>query len=137
MWTPERVTLLKKLAAEGLSASQIANELEGVSRNAVIGKIHRLGFRLKPKPPKSNHPRPIKKFKLNPQFKLSPVVSRQLPLENIDVKREDGVNFANLKDNQCRWPFGEVDLYFCGRPKADYSRSYCPHHEYASRGHPK
>jgi GcrA cell cycle regulator len=41
-WTDERVELLKKLWAEGLSASQIANQLGGVSRNAVIGKVHRL-----------------------------------------------------------------------------------------------
>ena len=41
-WTEERVELLKKLWAEGLSASQIAAQLGGVSRNAVIGKVHRL-----------------------------------------------------------------------------------------------
>ena len=41
-WTDERVELLKKLWAEGLSASQIATQLGGVSRNAVIGKVHRL-----------------------------------------------------------------------------------------------
>ena len=42
-WTDERVELLKTLWAEGLSASQIANRLGGVTRNAVIGKVHRLG----------------------------------------------------------------------------------------------
>ena len=41
-WTDERVELLKKLWNEGLSASQIAAQLGGVSRNAVIGKVHRL-----------------------------------------------------------------------------------------------
>ena len=43
-WTEERVELLKKLWAEGLSASQIAGRLGGVTRNAVIGKVHRLGL---------------------------------------------------------------------------------------------
>lgn len=43
-WTDERIELLKKLWAEGLSASQIAAELTGVTRNAVIGKVHRLGL---------------------------------------------------------------------------------------------
>ena len=43
-WTDERVDLLKKLWSEGLSASQIANRLGGVTRNAVIGKVHRLGL---------------------------------------------------------------------------------------------
>jgi GcrA cell cycle regulator len=43
-WTNERVELLKKLWGDGLSASQIAGELGGVTRNAVIGKVHRLGL---------------------------------------------------------------------------------------------
>ena len=43
-WTDERTEKLKKLWAEGLSASQIANQLGGVTRNAVIGKVHRLGL---------------------------------------------------------------------------------------------
>ena len=50
-WTDERVELLKKLWADGLSASQIAAELGGITRNAVIGKVHRLGsFRPGQKP---------------------------------------------------------------------------------------
>ena len=44
MWTDERVELLKKLWADGLSASQIATKLGEVTRNAVIGKVHRLGL---------------------------------------------------------------------------------------------
>jgi len=43
-WNDERVELLKKLWADGLSASQIAGRLGGVTRNAVIGKVHRLGL---------------------------------------------------------------------------------------------
>ena len=43
-WSEERVALLRKLWAEGLSASQIAKQLGGVTRNAVIGKVHRLGL---------------------------------------------------------------------------------------------
>ena len=43
-WTDDRVELLKKMWGEGQSASQIAKELGGVTRNAVIGKVHRLGL---------------------------------------------------------------------------------------------
>ena len=43
-WTDERVEILTKMWAEGNSASQIAKELGGVTRNAVIGKVHRLGL---------------------------------------------------------------------------------------------
>ena len=60
MWTDERVELLKKLWADGLSASRIAAELGGVTRNAVIGKVHRLGLSGRAKPPSSSVNRPRK-----------------------------------------------------------------------------
>ena len=53
-WTDERVELLKKLWIDGLSASQIAGELGGVTRNAVIGKVHRLGLSGRAKSPSSS-----------------------------------------------------------------------------------
>ena len=56
-WTDERVELLKKLWADGLSASQIAGELGGITRNAVIGKVHRLGLSGRAKAPSSATPR--------------------------------------------------------------------------------
>src|SRR5437016_7824766 len=59
-WTDERVELLKKLWADGLSASQIAAELGGITRNAVIGKVHRLGLSGRAKSPSSAAPRPRK-----------------------------------------------------------------------------
>ena len=46
-WTDERVAILTKMWAEGNSASQIAKELGGVTRNAVIGKVHRLGLSIR------------------------------------------------------------------------------------------
>ena len=52
-WTDERIDHLKKLWEKGLTASQIAEELGGVSRNAVIGKAHRLGLKSRPSPVKS------------------------------------------------------------------------------------
>src|ERR1700731_5439529 len=57
-WTDERVESLKKLWGEGLSASQIAAELGGITRNAVIGKVHRLGLSGRAKSPASTAPRP-------------------------------------------------------------------------------
>lgn len=53
-WTDERIDQLKTLWDKGLTASQIAEELGGVSRNAVIGKAHRLGLKSRPSPVKSN-----------------------------------------------------------------------------------
>eukprot|EP01037_Dinobryon_pediforme_P021064 gene21064-21834_t len=59
-WTDERVDLLRKLWGEGLSASQIAAELTGVTRNAVIGKVHRLGLSGRAKAPVPGAQRPKK-----------------------------------------------------------------------------
>ena len=53
-WTDERIDRLKKMWSEGATASQIADELGGVSRNAVIGKAHRLGLQSRPSPVKAN-----------------------------------------------------------------------------------
>ena len=55
-WTDERVELLKKLWLEGLSASQIAKQLGGVTRNAVIGKVHRLGLSGRATPSQPSRP---------------------------------------------------------------------------------
>ena len=53
-WTDERIERLKELWSKGMTASQIADELGGVSRNAVIGKAHRLGLQSRPSPVKPN-----------------------------------------------------------------------------------
>ena len=55
-WTDERIDQLKGMWERGLTASQIADELGGVSRNAVIGKAHRLGLASRPSPVKANAP---------------------------------------------------------------------------------
>ncbi|HEY0084479.1 MAG TPA: GcrA family cell cycle regulator [Allosphingosinicella sp.] len=57
-WTDERIDRLKELWTQGNTASQIAEELGGVSRNAVIGKAHRLGLQARPSPVKANDPAP-------------------------------------------------------------------------------
>jgi GcrA cell cycle regulator len=56
-WTEERIDTLKKMWDSGMTATQIAEELGGVSRNAVIGKAHRLGLQSRPSPVKPNEPK--------------------------------------------------------------------------------
>ncbi|MGB8621908.1 MAG: GcrA family cell cycle regulator, partial [Paracoccaceae bacterium] len=61
-WTEERVETLKKMWTEGQSASQIAKELGGVTRNAVIGKVHRLGLSNRAgAAPAASKPEPVEK----------------------------------------------------------------------------
>ncbi len=62
-WTDERIATLKKMWEGGSTASQIADELGGVSRNAVIGKAHRLGLKSRPSPVKANEKKPAPKPK--------------------------------------------------------------------------
>ena len=60
-WTDERIERLKTMWAKGATASQIADELGGVSRNAVIGKAHRLGLEQRPSPVKPGEEKEAKK----------------------------------------------------------------------------
>ena len=73
-WTDERVELLKKLWSDGLSASQIAAELGGITRNAVIGKVHRLGLSGRAKSASSASPRPRKARSLHAYAAHEPAV---------------------------------------------------------------
>lgn len=81
-WTDDRVEILKKMWGEGQSASQIAKELGGVTRNAVIGKVHRLGLSnrtttgaaAKPEPKAKAAPKPA------PKAKAAPVEPEEAPV---------------------------------------------------------
>lgn len=68
-WTDERIATLKKMWEGGSTASQIAEELGGVSRNAVIGKAHRLGLKSRPSPVKANDKKAAKKPAAKPATK--------------------------------------------------------------------
>jgi len=76
-WTDERIATLKKMWEGGATASQIADELGGVSRNAVIGKAHRLGLKARPSPVTSKEDKPEPKTAAAPAPK--PVVKKPLP----------------------------------------------------------
>ncbi len=78
-WTDERIDRLKQLWSQGITASQIAEELGGVSRNAVIGKAHRLGLQARPSPVKANDPAPAAKAKAKPAAAPSPTPAKAAP----------------------------------------------------------
>ena len=144
-WTEERVADLKRLWAEGHSASQIAKQLGGVTRNAVIGKVHRLGLsgRATPsrpvkRPPRLARPKPqvIRKNGTTTVVKPAPLPSVALPeekaaqLEPQKLPNGDFVTVVNVKDTMCKWPIGDPAdpaFSFCGRKAADGS-PYCAHH---------
>lgn len=97
-WTDERVELLKKMWGEGQSASQIAKELGGVTRNAVIGKVHRLGLSNRntgassdaaTKPAKEKAAKPAKPAaKPKPAEKVEPKTESAAPAEATPLRRQ-------------------------------------------------
>jgi GcrA cell cycle regulator len=144
-WTDERVDLLKKLWAEGLSASQIAGRLGGVTRNAVIGKVHRLGLSGRATSSRSSGPRPRRNhvpraprapsllFGTRGNTALKPVYEMEpepMPLEELVIPLHERASILTLKEAMCRWPIGdpgEPEFHFCGR-KTCAALPYCEHH---------
>ena len=78
-WTDERIATLTKMWESGATASQIADELGGVSRNAVIGKAHRLGLKARPSPVKANEAKDTKKKEAAPRAP-APSAPRERPV---------------------------------------------------------
>jgi GcrA cell cycle regulator len=148
-WTDERVELLKKLWSDGLSASQIAAELGGITRNAVIGKVHRLGLSGRAKAPSSAVPRQRKARPASHVLRLSRPAMRgntalarhALAVYELDIEPErqslenivpigQRCSLLELSDAKCRWPIGDPgtsDFFFCGgKPVGDLP--YCAYH---------
>jgi GcrA cell cycle regulator len=140
-WTDERVELLKKLWADGLSASQIAAELGGISRNAVIGKVHRLGLSGRAKSPSSAAPRPRKARSSGHMLRVArPTMRGNTALafeyepepepELAEIPVEQRKSLLQLSEKTCHWPVGDPgsqDFYFCGGETAT-DLPYCSYH---------
>lgn len=140
-WSSERIEQLRALWHDGLSASQIATQLGGITRNAVIGKAHRLGLTGRPSPIKNRpvgiaRPRPPRRPRPEhhaaPRMAAAPVQARRIepmppPAEIEDVP---GATILTLTDRICKWPIGDPrhpDFHFCGRG-AHEGLPYCAEH---------
>ncbi len=125
-WTEERVELLTKLWAEGLSASQIARTLGEATRNAVIGKIHRLGLSGRATPTRAERPRISTRRKPVPK----PVMVEPEIIEEMVLDDGQYATVLTLTEYMCKWPIGHPgtqDFHFCGR-KTEPGVSYCGAH---------
>ena len=135
-WNDERVDLLKKLWSDGLSASQIAGRLGGVTRNAVIGKVHRLGLsgrattsRMKSHRPRARTSRAKRLMKPrfanigNPALRhlyLGDTEPYMPPAEELVIPLNERKYIQTLTEACCRWPIGDpqlADFHFCGKNK--------------------
>ena len=152
-WTDERVELLKKLWNDGLSASQIAGEIGSVTRNAVIGKVHRLGLSGRARPQSASPPRARKAPTARPSGPTMPlhtlhtrgatalapspqheaeVAPAAQPMTNPDVvvPFSERVTIMDLKESMCRWPLGDPttpEFRYCGG-KSEVGTPYCSYH---------
>tara|TARA_B100000315_G_scaffold65849_1_gene59766 strand:- start:1106 stop:1606 length:501 start_codon:yes stop_codon:yes gene_type:complete len=132
-WTPEREEKLRELWKKGHSGSQIARMLGGdTTRNAVIGKAHRLNLQARSVSKKS-------KYKVNAQKNNSPEIKTQklgrkarfkALLLDKNFEQENPKKFEELTKNTCKWPIGhpyEEKFYFCGRKPME-KFPYCKLH---------
>jgi len=142
-WTDERVELLKKLWSDGLSASQIAAELGGITRNAVIGKEHRLGLSGRAKSASSAAPRPRKarspmmrigraSIRGNTALAHAYEMEAEAAPELIDNVIPIGQRrtILELTEQTCRWPVGDpgsTEFFFCGGNTLG-GLPYCAYH---------
>lgn len=152
-WTDERIALLKKMWKEGKSAADIAKVLaKGVTRNAVIGKAHRMGLSGRPSPikntpakkeaaPKAAKPaaaapaaRGAKKTRAaapaKPNLALVKEAEELKKIEKEAVPVGGGVALIDLTERMCKWPIGdpkEPDFTFCGLG-IRVGTPYCPNH---------
>ena len=131
-WTPERENKLKELWKKGHTASQIAALISGTTRNAVIGKAHRLNLEARAVSKKLST---AAKTKAEPhaeikQEKLSRKTRFKSLLLDKNFESENPKKLTELTDDTCRWPIGhpyEKDFYFCGRKPLE-KFPYCKLH---------
>ena len=131
-WTDEKVAKLKELWGKGNTASQIAEIIGGISRNAVIGKAHRLNLsaKIKTRTATSNKNFEISEEDRNVKSRKTRGSRFKSLIIEKDFEPEQPKQLEELDENSCKWPIGHPDekgFYFCGRSSLkDFS--YCKLH---------
>lgn len=153
-WTEQRIEMLRRLWGQGQTASQIAAALGGVTRNAVIGKAHRLGLTGRPSPIKRDASggviakrRPTPRRAMAAQAKPMMPLQRAMPAQSQgngggaseaqqmpSAPREQQRGYPPARAHggvkSCSWPVGDpkqAGFHFCGEP-SEPGRPYCAHH---------
>lgn len=145
-WTGERIELLKTLWAEGLSGSQIAEKLGGVTRNAVIGKAHRIGLSKRGEPKGEATAQRVRRRKRRSAPRVAkpetiaavaedtpadpPISGTSVDLPPGDPDPVKRLSVLELDETTCKWPIGDPGspgFHFCGRRSGE-GVPYCAHH---------
>lgn len=138
-WTDEMVESLRQMWVEGLTATEIAKKL-GVSKNSIVGKVHRLCLTARPSPiKKKDEEMKEPEAEVSPQPVEQPtVVAKAAPKtksvaepKEVSPKDVDGkTRLVDLDSHTCRWPIGDPrdeDFCFCGK-KVRAGQTYCDEH---------
>jgi GcrA cell cycle regulator len=152
-WTEELTAQLRELVAAGRSSGQIGREL-GFTRNAVVGKIHRLGLqlcfwgpqnRVKAAPKRRNKPPQLVVFRTYTAFKALPTgpvrVKKGIFRKQLQKDAPCQCNIHGLTKNKCHWPLWDdrnqstSRRYYCGQ-RSIFGSSYCAKHDALSKPHP-
>ena len=138
-WTDEMVESLRQMWVEGLTATEIAKKL-GVSKNSIVGKVHRLCLTARPSPIKKkdeeineqeakNTPQPVEQPTV--VVKATPKAKSVAEPKEVSPKDVDGkTRLVDLDSHTCRWPIGDPrdeDFCFCGK-KVRAGQTYCDEH---------
>ncbi|MBC7496833.1 MAG: GcrA cell cycle regulator [Sphingomonadaceae bacterium] len=136
-WTDDRIEMLRAHWDAGMTASQIAEALgEGVSRNAVIGKAHRLGLEARPSPVKVTEAvsavvnAVVAAAEGVMAAVTAPKVPPKRPSRAVAPVKPARTTLLDLSEKVCKWPIGhpgEKDFHFCGKA-AQASFPYCTEH---------
>ncbi len=129
-WTDESVNKLRELWAQGLTANEIAKKL-GVTKNAIVGKVHRLCLTARPSPIKSKETT----AQTAPELSLSASGVDVAEIANeksetADKNENFNIKLVDLDSHTCRWPIGDPrddDFCFCGK-KVRSGQTYCDEH---------
>lgn len=131
-WTEPRIETLKQLWVDGFSCSQIASNLGGITRNAVIGKVHRLGLPPRAPTPKRqarpSKPRTRIIFGNIRSWKAIDPTPEPVAIDDAAIPHSQRRTLMELTPATCRWPIGQgADVFFCGGG-VEEDRPYCSPH---------
>ena len=130
-WTEKMVEDLRQMWIEGLTANEIAKKL-GVSKNSIVGKVHRLCLTARPSPIKRKEDMATEaefgfEETVKPEEKIVPVKE---PVVTQSSEAKGKVKLVDLGNHTCRWPLGDPrdeDFSFCGK-KVRAGQTYCDEH---------
>ena len=137
VWTDEVVEELRKMWDRGMTTGQIAKALN-VTKNSIIGKVHRLCLTARPSPIKKSPAKTEKKPQVTSKASSKPMKSSARPVETSapviekteTVIEETNIPLVKLDNHTCRWPLGDPrddDFCFCGK-RIKTGQTYCEEH---------